>query len=129
VKDVKRTITINKPIDEVFTFAITPPNSSRWIPGVVDEKTNEWPMKVGTVYSLRNESGQRTDVIVTAIEQNQFVEWASSDGRYHCKYTFRAKPDNITEFEYHEWMDDGELEEPFTVEALEKLKEVIEADI
>lgn len=48
----------------------------------------------------------------------------SADGNYHVRYIFNSTEDNSTEVNYHEWVDNGELDKPFT--ALEKLKAVLE---
>ncbi len=120
------TIQINKPIHEVFIFTITPPNTTRWIDSIVSEKTNEWPIRIGTVYTLKNKNNQTFQVIVTTIKENELVEWVSEDGNYHCRYTFKSMGENTTGFEYYEWVDKGEIEEPFTQKTLGKLKEVLE---
>ncbi|MBI3624083.1 DUF3284 domain-containing protein [Candidatus Saccharibacteria bacterium] len=126
MKSNRLTIRINKPVHEVFTFSITPPNSTHWITGIVKEETSEWPIKVGTTYKLQDKSSEWFEVIVTAIKQDDVVEWISKDKNYHCRYTLRSINDNTTELEYHEWVDTGNLEEPFTQDILEKLKQVLE---
>lgn len=126
MRDNKQGIQINKPIEFVFNFTITPPNSSLWIPGVVDEKTNELPVKVGTIYTLTNKQGKKSRVIVSEITKNRLVGWRSGDGNYHCQYNYVSLEGNSTHLEYYEWVDEGEIEEPFTMDILEKLKEVIE---
>ncbi len=126
MKSNKLTIQINKPVHEVFIFTITPPNSTKWIPSVVKEETNEWPVRKGTVYKLQNEKGKFSEVIVVVIKENEVVEWISKDQTYHCRYTFRLIDENISELEYYEWVDTGELDEPFTLEILGKLKLLLE---
>ena len=127
VNENKLTIRINRPVHEVFTFAITPPNSTRWINSIVKEETNEWPISIGTIYKLQDKNGGFSEVVVTAIRENKFVEWVSKDQVYHCRYTFNSIDKNTSELEYHEWVDEGELEEPFTLDVLEKLKSVVES--
>ncbi len=126
MKDNRLTIQIKKPIDEVFSFTITPPNSTLWIKSVIKEETNEWPIRIGTVYKLQNKNGEYSEVVVAALKENKFVEWISKDQVYHCRYTFKNIDKNTTELEYYEWVDEGELEGPFTSDVLKKLKSVIE---
>ena len=126
MKDNKITIRISKPLQEVFKFTTTPPNSTRWINDVVEEKTNEQPVKVGTIYKLKNKAGEYSVVYVIAIKVNELVEWVSKDQNYHCRYTFKPIDKNTTELEYYEWADKGNLEEPFTLKTLQKLKSLLE---
>ena len=60
-----------------------------------------------------------------AIKEDEYVEWVSEDGNYHCRYNFRAI-NNTTELEYRERVGVGEITGAFTKEILEKLKKVIE---
>lgn len=127
MRENKLTIQINKPVHEVFKFTITPPNSTLWIPSVVGEETSEWPVKAGTIYKLQNEKGGHSEVIVTNIKEDELVEWISKDRSYHCRYTYKSIDKNTTEVEYFEWVDERDLEEPFTGETSNKLKAVLES--
>jgi hypothetical protein len=119
-------ISINKPLREVFMFTITPPNSKYWIPDIVKEETNELPIKTGTIYKLQNKTGESFEVTVANFEQDKVVEWISTDHNFHCRYRYIPIDENNCKLEYYEWVDKGELDEPFMLEALKKLKEVIE---
>lgn len=122
----KLSVRINKPVHEVYLFTITPPNSIRWIDDVIGEETNEWPVRKGTVYTLQTKESAFSEVTVTDIKSDEFVEWVSKDHNYHCRYLFKFINENMTELEYSEWVDDGELKEPFTLETLQTLKSVLE---
>src|SRR3989344_6255855 len=126
MKENRLSIQINKPLSEVFKFTITPPNSSWWIPDVISEETSEWPIRVGTVYVLQDRRGENSEVIVADLKKDDFVEWVSKSSDYHCRYKFRSIKRNLTELEYYEWVDKGELESPFTIEILKRLKSVLE---
>ena len=53
-------IEIKKPVDVVFDFTINPKNTPKWIPSVLEEKTSERTVKVGTVYYQKNDDGKKT---------------------------------------------------------------------
>ncbi len=126
MKDLRLTITINKPIEEVFEFTTNPKNTPKWIDSIVEEQTNEWPVKLGTVYKNRGDSGEWSDYDIVAIEQDRtFTLRKKSDG-YNVRYTFTPSDTGGTELEYYEWKVEGELDGPFTIEVLEKLKQIIE---
>jgi hypothetical protein len=125
MKDNKLTAHIEKPVHEVFNFAITPPNTTHWIPGIIAEETNEWPIQVGTVYKLQNDTGQTFEVIVSDLRPDQLVEW-TKDHNYHCRYSFKLLGENSTELTYYEWVDEGVLDEPFPAENLANFKRMVE---
>ena len=54
---------------------------------------------------------------------------ASKSTPLHVTYTFKPIGDNITELEFHEWVDDGELGDQFNQNTLEKLKAVMESGV
>lgn len=119
-------IDIAKPLKAVFAFAITPPNSKLWIPGVIDEQTSEWPVVSGTVYRLKNTDGEWSEVTVKRIESNKLVEWEIAEGAYHCRYDFEALSPTACRLKYHEWVTEGTLEAPFTQQVLDGFKAAIE---
>lgn len=122
----KLEIQINKPVSIVYQFCITPPNSIKWIPGVVKEETSELPIKVGTIYFLTDENGEISKVTVVSLKENEYIEWISEDNNYHCSYSLKPINENRTEMIYREYVDNGEIEGPFTQEVLIKLKSVVE---
>lgn len=123
MKDNKLTATINKPLAEVFAFCITPPNAKLWAPGFINETTNEWPVKIGTVYTEYKNDNTSFNIIVTDYKENDYIEWKTEDGSYHVRYTFIPIDQNTTQLEY---VESGDVNKPFTQEILEKLKQVIE---
>jgi len=128
MKKNKLSIIINKDIPTIFNFVITPPNSTKWIPGVVVEKTSHWPIKIGTIYYLTDRNGGVSEVIVEKFIKNKIVGWKSKDGRYHCEYRFKKIDNSKTKFIYNEWVDEGEIDGPFTIKTLNILKSILEID-
>ena len=127
MKSNKLTIQIDKPIVEVFAFTINPKNTSLWIESLVKEQTNEWLVKVGTIYRNQNKSGKWSEYTVSNILENRIFELVSKDRNYHVRYTYKALDDKTCKLEYYEWVDKGQLEEPFTLDTLKKLKVVMES--
>ncbi len=127
MRDNKLIVEINQPVDKVYEFTITPPNSAKWIPGVVKEETNEWPIRIGTVYKLTDKDNKAFQVIVSGLKKNKMIEW-TKDKNYHCRYTYKPLSKTVTELEYYEWVDKGDIDELLTKATLEKLKEVLEKE-
>jgi len=48
------------------------------------------------------------------------------DGDYHVRYTFESVDGIGCNFEYYEWVEEGELDDTFSQEVLEKLKSIME---
>jgi hypothetical protein len=93
---------------------------------MVKEETSGWPVKVGTVYRNKNRQGEWSEYTLTELTKNKSFEMTSKDGNYHVRYRLTPVDSKTTELEYYEWVDSGELEEPFTLKILKKLRQVIE---
>jgi hypothetical protein len=126
MKENKLAITIDKPVAEVFAFGINPINTPAWIDSIVQEEIDGLPIRVGTIYRNKNPEGIWNEYKVSQFEKNTLFELTSLNSSYKVKYTFKAISDTETELEYLEWMEEAELESPFTLESLSKLKEIIE---
>lgn len=128
MKELRLKIQIHKPVAEVFWYVVNPANTPKWIDAIVHEQTNEWPVRVGTMYQNQDREGEWTMYMVTQLAENSFFEWVKEDENYHVRYTLRPVGGTTTELDYYEWVEVGELMEPFTMETLEKLKSVMEGD-
>ncbi|MCX6764647.1 MAG: SRPBCC family protein [Candidatus Nealsonbacteria bacterium] len=127
MKNNKLTVKINKLAHEVFTFTLNPENTPSWISSIAKEEVNEKPTKIGTVYRNQNQNGKWSEYTVTAYEENKLFIFTSGDGNYSVRYTFTPIDGNATEVEYYEWVNQGELKEPFAIEVLDKLKSLLES--
>ncbi len=128
MKDKRLTIVINKPVSEVFGFTTNPENTSKWINGIVLEETNETPPKLGTIYRNKGLNGNWNEYKMTAFVKDKMFELSRINGNYHVRYTFTPIDETQCEFEYYEWVDDGELDDTFSQEVLEKLKSIMEQE-
>lgn len=126
MKDITLIININRSVPEILDFVLNPKNTPLWIESFVKEETNEWPPKIGTIYTNVNTKGETGQVKLIDMHDHGF-EMATLDGAYHVRYTLTPLSSNKTEFEYYEWMVTGELESPFEISVLEKLKSVLES--
>jgi uncharacterized protein YndB with AHSA1/START domain len=129
MKEMRLTILINKPVEEVFSFTLDPKNTPLWVDSIVREQTNEWPVKNGTVYRNQNRTGVWSEYEVTLFDRNKKFVFNKKKSFYRVAYTFTAVADRVTRVEYYEWVESGTLEDPFTLEILVKLKSIIEQTI
>jgi uncharacterized protein YndB with AHSA1/START domain len=128
MKDLKLAIEIDKPAKDIFEFTLNPKNTPKWVDFITVEETNEWPAKLGTTY--RNKGDDSTDwseLELTEYELNKSFTLSKRDGSYNVRYIFTPLAADKTELVYHEWTDLEELSVPFTMEPLEKLKQILEA--
>lgn len=126
MKDKKLSIVINKSVSEVFEFTTNPVNTSKWIDGIIVEETNETPPKLGTIYRNKGQSGDWNEYEMTEFVTDRTFTLTRLNGDYHVRYTFKPVDNSRCDFEYYEWVDEGELDDTFSQEVLEKLKSIME---
>lgn len=125
MKDNKLTIRINKPAQEIIAFTLNPKNSPVWIESLIKEEASDWPVKVGTIYRNQNRNSEWNEYVLTELKEDGFT-MTQKNRDYHVRYTLTPINTKTTEFEYYEWVNSGELQDPFTQDVLEKLKKILE---
>ena len=125
MKEQKLVIQIHRTPKDIIDFCLNPKNTPTWVSSFVEEQTNEWPPRVGTIYRSQTKDGVWSEYKLAALQDDMFeLKWMTSP--YHVRYTLRPLAPNTTELEYVEWMEEGELPNPFALEVLQKLKKVLE---
>jgi hypothetical protein len=128
MKENRISVEIDRPIRDVFRFTTNPSNTPKWIDGIQKEETSEWPVKVSSIYRNVDAKGKWTVYVLTKLENNQMFEMLSEDKNYHVRYTYTPISETKSQLEYYEWVDKGDLKNPFTQEVLNNLKRVMEAN-
>jgi hypothetical protein len=84
---------------------------------------------VGAVYETHSKKGHIFTFRLTEFSKDDHfeLEEIGSSSNYRCRYTFKKLNEDLTELEYYEWVESGELHYPFSKAYLEKLKSVMEA--
>ncbi|MBN2095285.1 MAG: SRPBCC family protein [Candidatus Aenigmarchaeota archaeon] len=126
MKENSITVRIDKPIEEVFDFTTDPCNTHLWIPSIQEEVAEDYPPKIGTNYKNRGKEGKWNFYKVIEYEPGKIFTLSDREGNYHVRYTYKELDERRTEMTYFEWMNEGELECPFTEDILQNLKRVLE---
>ncbi len=128
-----QTVTVNRPAQEAFNFAIDPNNTPKWVSGVVKEVTNETPSKLGTIYKNQAKDGSWAEFEITDFESGVMFEMTKKGDNTHVKYTFNSLNDHQCELEYLVRVSEGELSVRFSEaniqNILQELKTVIENQV
>ena len=126
MKENKLSIFIDKPVDEVFEYSLESDNVPNWITSIKCEIPSERPVKLGT--QLRNISaGSDTWNVYEMIDFKPPKTFTLKllNGDYFVRYT--CIPNGTgTDFEYYEWAENGQLDDPMGMDALVLLKNQIE---
>ncbi len=126
MKENKLTIIINRPVEAVFEFTTNPINTHVWIESIQEEIVEKYPPEIDTIYK-NTSNGVDWDVYkVVEFLPNKIFTLSDSESNYHVRYSYTVLDFQVTELEYFEWMENGELTNPFKQEVLEKLKSVLE---
>ncbi len=120
------TVVINKPLGEVFEFTTNPKNTHMWIPSIEEEKAEQYPPKIGTIYKNRGKEPNWNTYKVVEFEKNKKFTLTNLENNFSVRYTYKKISDNKTEMEFFHWVRTGELGKSFTQAILNKLKEVME---
>ena len=125
MKENKLVIFINKLPLEVFNYILNAENIVKWIPSIKCEISSDIPYKLGTVVKDYDYNNNLTTFYISEFEKGKIFTFDQVDSNYHVTYKFN-EVNNGTELEYFEWVDEGELNEPFTMEPLNLLKKNVE---
>ena len=118
-------IVIDKPSNDIFDFLLNPKNSPKWL-DVAEERTNEWPVKLGTIFENR---GDLNSDVWTRYEVSHYEygkEFEFINGNYAVRYILKTLENGATEMTVTEWVKEDQLLEPMTMAPFEKLKQLLE---
>jgi len=118
-------IGIKKPVNIVFKFTVNPANTPKWIPSIVEERTREPKVKVGSIYHQKLADGGSSELVVTEFVENKKLGFRLLDSEYTCSYRYEKIPTG-TRMTYSEENGGSEIENPMTMDNLLALKNLIE---
>jgi len=119
-------IIINRPITEVFEFTTNPINTHLWIPEIKEEVSEKYPPNINTIYKNKESSGKWNYYRVIEFVRDGVFALRSEDDNYFVRYSYKKINESKTEMQYLEWVKEGEIKNPFTLEILQNLKKIME---
>lgn len=125
MKEIKLDIHIDKPVEVCFRYTLNSDNTPKYFTSMIKEVASETPARLGTVLKNTSDGINWDEYEIVKYEENKTFTLSSKSSTYHVKYNFIPNEDG-TDFEYYEWVVDGELSSPTTIETLERLKSNLE---
>ena len=122
MKENKISIELNRPVSEVFEFVLNPKNTPLWIDNIIYEETDEFPARLGTKYKNKNRKGELAEYEIVQFDFNKSFTMKQLNSVYFVKYSLNTISKNKTKLTYFEWVEEGEIDIPFSITVLEKLK-------
>lgn len=126
MKRNKLEIIISAPIEKVFKFTTNPLNTPKWVKEIVKEEINEFPIKISTIYKNLNNKGVWTEYKIVSFEENKLFQLKQKNSSYCVRYDYQSISADTTKLIYTEWVEEGDIENPFKQEVLDNLKQIIE---
>lgn len=120
---------IAAPVARVFRFCLDPRNTPKWIPSVLEERSSNAIVSIGTVFSQRVEDGNGESsnaVVVTGLVENERLDFHAVNSAYACYYRFEPVAGG-TRLSYVEEAGLDEKLVPLPESCFRSLKELIEA--
>lgn len=122
-------IEIRKLPFEVFNYTLNPDNTPLWVDGIVCEEKDTPTPQLGTRYRNKSQSGQWNEYEVVDFIPPKTFTFKQLNSMYMVRYSFEALSGDRTKLTYAEWMESGELESPFDMLPLRKLKGLLESQV
>lgn len=126
MKNNKLTISIKTSLQKIWDFTLNPENTPVWIEWLQKEEASRFPPVIGTIYRNTNDGVTWDEYFISDLDELVSFTLTGIDHNYHVRYTFTSLDENTVEFEYFEWVTEGDLSNPFPLSALRKLKELLE---
>lgn len=126
MKENTLTVQVDCSARELFDFTLNPSNTPKWVDDIVVEETNETPPRLGTIYRNQNPQGEWREFQLTTFEDGERFVLSQQNSAYRVEYTFKPLGNDRCELVYHEWVNEGELQNPVTQSFLDELKAVVE---
>lgn len=120
-------IIIKTSAQQLFEFTLNPNNTPLWIDGIIQEEIDTENPQLGTHYKNQSREGGWNEYEVVEFMQNKTFTFKQVNGNYFVKYDFEKIVGTETKMTYTEWVSEGELDNPFSMQPLEKLKSIIES--
>lgn len=82
---------------------------------------------MNTQYKNRGKNTEWDVYKVSEFKQNKLFALSDLEKNYNVRYSYKKLDANKTEMTYFEWMNEGELSNPYTESVLLNLKSIMES--